>query len=195
MLNNRLYGVQNGVLINGTAALVTTTGLPSGATFNALAKGSLAFDSTTGITYQKKTDTDSSADWKAIVTTADIDAALATVASSTSTANVTTTTVVASFLTKEVKRATFVVSIKTTANHAVSDSFYVDAEHDGTTTTDAVNINSSGRYNDNLGFGIITGLTYALTLTGTGATQAVNLEITSTDTVDVDAIVTNKLGQ
>ena len=195
MLESKLYGIQNGVLINGTAAMVTTVGVPSGAMYNALDKGSLAFDSSAGIAYQKKTDTDSSADWKVVQTEADIEAAIASLVSSTITTNVTTATVVASFLTREVKRATFAVSAKKTSNHAISDSFYVDAEHDGTAVVNAVNINSSGRYNDNLGFGTIAGFTYALTLTGTGATQAVNLTITSTDAVDIDTIIINKLGQ
>jgi hypothetical protein len=348
-LIQKLVGFENGILINGTIAFVPTSGVPSGATFNSLALGSLAFDSTAGITYQKKTDTDSSADWIAVATTTDIDAAIAVlgipwlpdarvynntittlptgtagqsitlasgevvgngqrvifaglttgkgvyaydqpsglfnvelgagsgagasdgyrinvpviwngvddystgnpktyldlgdaewvedndvnrtalsslsssvyvdvidttpvaiskldaalagvatgVPTTTSHTSVTTATVVASFLTETTKRATIAVSVKKASNHAISDSFYIDAEHNGTATVDATDIQPSGRYNDNLGFNSasIAGLTYGWTLTGTGATQAVNLTVTSTDAVDVSAIITVKLPQ
>jgi len=343
-ITEKLYGFQKGILINGTIAMVTTSGIPSGAEYNAMAKGSLAFDSTAGLTYQKKTSTNSSADWVVIPTTADIAAAVAAlgipwfpdaqvynntittlptgIATQTITlasgevvsnnmrvifagltagkniyvydqasgtfstsidtdfaggyrinvpyawngtsyvsnlktyvnvgnatgesiwvedndvkrtvlsgltssvfvnttntteqaisnldqtlaeisggapvnfafANLTTSTPVFSLPCRQVKRATYLVTAHTVANEAISDSFYLDVEHDGTATVDATNINTSGRYNDNLGFGTINGFTYTLSLIDPGETQSVILSLSSTDAVSGRVKIVTKIG-
>jgi len=341
----KMFGVQKGVMIDGTIALTTTIGIPSGNDYNILGIGSYAFDSSNGLSYQKITDTNSSADWVTIATTADITNAMAsivhvspwlenalvydstyttlptttpgdiitlttgedvvndsrvifsalttdkgvykydqlngvfipvnigsssngyrilvpltwssgtstfvsgnpktylnlgnntwvldddvvrTVLSSLTSTNyisttdttqeafskldltlagiaaktvlnsvdtVTTITNCASFLTSQYKRVTLIVEAILASDPTKFDTFYVDVTHDGINTGGAVNINESGRYNDQLGFSTesLTGITYSFTLTGTGLSQSVNFNVSATVPVNVRVIKTNLL--
>ena len=116
-----------------------------------------------------------------------LDIALGDAAPKTSVATgVTTATTVDTVLVDEVQAVKWFVAVFDEGDTDQKQAVEVYAVHDGTATGDATtadwNVTSKLKLNGN-----ITGLQYEVVLSGTGAAQTLGLQITSTDTVTVNA--------
>lgn len=98
--------------------------------------------------------------------------------------NVTLATAVDSVLVDEVRSIEWIVYVEEAANPANRRKFQVSAMHDGTAVADATSVDWNSASVLRMGSNI-TGLDTTVTLSGTGAAQAMELTVVSTAAVNV----------
>ena len=117
-----------------------------------------------------------------------LDTALSTTRTLSTATNITTATVIDSVIVDTWDAVKWLVKVKGNANNALKQYVEISAIHDGKATADATTADYT--VFSKLKLGSITGLTYSVELTGTGASQSMQLKISSTLAVDIKSIRT-----